>query len=109
MASVKALEIYSNCIEYLSKIPDANEYGDTVDPITYKKVIKTYKKDVFNEAHKWLYMLLVFHPAKDTYEYRTLFEQVVRFSNISPSEQQREVPSLRDKVLRLATEDQRLK
>lgn len=105
----KLLEIYSNCIEYLSKIPDAAERGDGFDPVTQKRVITSYRMEIFNEAHKWLYMLLVFHPEKDAIENRKLFEEVAHFSNLPPSQQQQEAPSLRDKILKLAAEDPRVK
>jgi len=105
----RLLEIYSNCIEYLSKIPDANDYGENYDPITKKKSILSYQEDVFNEAHKWLYMLLVFIPSGDKAENLDLFEHVTRFSNMPPAEQQKDAPVLREKILRLAKEDPRVK
>lgn len=104
----KLLEIYSNCIDYLSKIPEAVEHGNFVDPVSLSEYTESYHMEVFIEAHKWLYMLLIFHPARDTIENHKLFEEVTRFSNLSPSEQQKEAPLLRDKVLRLAEEDPRL-
>jgi hypothetical protein len=106
---LRLLEIYSNCIEYLSKIPNANDYGADIDPITKKRIVHSYHMEIFDEAHKWLYMLLVFIPAGDEIEYRDRFEQVVSFSNLPLGKQQNEALSLRDKVLRLAVKDPRVK
>ncbi len=94
----QAQQIYSNCIDYLSRLShSAPESSDaTVD---YQK---EYLKN-FNEAQKWLGLLLVYHPVHDK-QYNTLQKYILDFSAKQKPDAEM-AGSLRKFVIQLASND----
>lgn len=103
----KLIEIYSNCI---SSITAYLRSGRSVNPdpkLPYPPSLYggaiAHNLELYGQAEAWLYVLLIYHPAKETQEY-TDFENEVKELEQAPAK----LKKLLDKVVVLAKTDSRL-
>jgi len=102
-------ETYSNCIDYLSRISRASEISIESGQLS-ATLAKEHQRELFSdysEAQKWLGMLLVYHPARESNHYEDLYQAITKFSS-------NQVPNfafakqLRATIIDLAASDVRL-
>lgn len=104
----KLLEIYTNCI---SKITAYLRSGRSVPPDPMLPAPATpfgsnaiaYNLELHGQAEAWLTLLLIYHPARQSAQYRE-FEAQVKSLDQTPTE----LGQLLDKVVALARTDARL-
>jgi hypothetical protein len=102
-------EIYSNCIDYLSRISKASEVSLESGRILPLLSIE-HQRELFldySEAQKWLGILLVSHPARESNYYDALYQLITSFSN-SRVPNLDEANQLRATIINLAARDVRL-
>jgi gas vesicle protein len=76
-------ESYVNCIDYLSRISKASEIYIESGKLS-AILSKEHQRELFldySEAQKWLGMLLVYHPARESEHYYDLCREITRFSD----------------------------
>jgi len=98
-------EIYSNSINYLTII--VNKYAKLPEDVPSSiEEIKEWAYD-FSEAQKWLGLLLTYHPERNSTEFNSLTQSIVKFSKNDNTDLWL-AKELRDQIIDLAAEDIRL-
>lgn len=103
----KLQEIYSNCIDYLSKISRASEISSDGTPYIKQEHLRETFSD-YSDAQKCLGILLIYHPDRRRNHYENLYQAITDFSNNQLPHLRGQHHQLRETIIELAATDIRI-
>ncbi|MEM9451515.1 MAG: hypothetical protein AAGA75_23695 [Cyanobacteria bacterium P01_E01_bin.6] len=103
----KLQEIYSNCIDYLSKVSRGSEISSDGTPYLKQEHVRETFSD-FSEAQKWLGILLIYHPDRQSNHYENLYQAITDFSSNPMSHLSGKHHQLRETIIELVATDTRI-